>query len=77
MVQVVFEQLYDAGLREFYYVVGRRKRGILDYFTPDLNYISSLEVMGKKWTCFRPSRFSIRNLRRQQLCGLINLNQKG
>jgi UTP--glucose-1-phosphate uridylyltransferase len=28
MVQVVFEQLYDAGLREFCFVVGRGKRAI-------------------------------------------------
>ncbi len=35
VVQMVFEQLYDAGLREFCYVVGRGKRGIEDHFTPD------------------------------------------
>jgi UTP--glucose-1-phosphate uridylyltransferase len=27
VVQVVFEQLYDAGLREFCYVVGQRQTG--------------------------------------------------
>jgi UTP--glucose-1-phosphate uridylyltransferase len=47
VVQVVFEQLYDAGLREFCYVVGRGKRGIEDHFTPDANCISTLEGMGK------------------------------
>ncbi len=47
VVQVVFEQLYDAGLREFCYVVGRGKRGIEDHFTPDLNCIRTLESMGK------------------------------
>ena len=50
VVQVVFEQLYDAGLREFCYVVGRGKRGIEDHFTPDLNCISALEEYGQKWT---------------------------
>ncbi len=47
VVQLVFEQLYDAGLREFCYVVGRGKRGIEDHFTPDLHCIQTLEGMGK------------------------------
>jgi UTP--glucose-1-phosphate uridylyltransferase len=47
MVQVVFEQLFDAGLREFCYVVGRGKRAIEDHFTPDFNSVRSLEGMGK------------------------------
>ncbi len=47
VVQLVFEQLYDAGLREFCYVVGRGKRGIEDHFTPDAHCITTLEDMGK------------------------------
>ena len=47
VVQMVFEQLYDAGFREFCYVVGRGKRGIEDHFTPDVNCIRNLEGMGK------------------------------
>jgi UTP--glucose-1-phosphate uridylyltransferase len=47
VVQLVFEQLHDAGLREFCYVVGRGKRGIEDHFTPDAQCIKTLEVMGK------------------------------
>ena len=47
VVQMVFEQLYDAGLREFCYVVGRGKRGIEDHFTPDIDCIRNLEGMGK------------------------------
>jgi len=47
VVQMVFEQLYDAGLREFCYVVGRGKRGIEDHFTPDINCVRNLEGMGK------------------------------
>jgi UTP--glucose-1-phosphate uridylyltransferase len=47
VVQVVFELLYDAGLREFCYVVGRGKRGIEDHFTPDVHCIRTLEDMGK------------------------------
>ena len=47
VVQMVFEQVYDAGLREFCYIVGRGKRGIEDHFTPDINCIKNLEGMGK------------------------------
>ena len=47
VVQVVFEQLYDAGLREFCYVVGRGKRGIEDHFTPDLNVCEVLKEWAK------------------------------
>jgi len=47
VVQMVFEQLYDAGFREFCYVVGRGKRGIEDHFTPDSNSVRLLEGMGK------------------------------
>ena len=48
VVQMVFEQLHEAGLREFCYIVGRGKRGIEDHFTPDLNCIKTLEGMGKE-----------------------------
>jgi len=47
VVQMVFEQLYEAGFREFCYVVGRGKRGIEDHFTPDIDCIKILEGMGK------------------------------
>ncbi len=47
VVQLVFEQLHDAGMREFCYVVGRGKRGIEDHFTPDAECIKMLEDMGK------------------------------
>ena len=57
VVQVVFEQLYDAGLREFCYVVGRGKRGIEDHFMPDVNCIRTLEEYGKKGASFRPRGF--------------------
>jgi len=47
VLQAVFEQLYDAGLKEFCFVVGRGKRGIEDHFTPDLNCIKTLNGMGR------------------------------
>jgi UTP--glucose-1-phosphate uridylyltransferase len=47
VLQIVFEQLYNSGFREFCYVVGRGKRSIEDHFTPDLNSINLLQTMGK------------------------------
>jgi UTP--glucose-1-phosphate uridylyltransferase len=47
VVQTVYEQLYNSGLREFCYIVGRGKRGIEDHFTPDSNCVRTLQGMGK------------------------------
>jgi UTP--glucose-1-phosphate uridylyltransferase len=47
IVQVIFEQLYDSGFREFYFIVGRSKRALEDHFTPDFEFVKSLEVKGK------------------------------
>ena len=47
VVQLVFEQLQDAGLREYCFVVGRGKRSIEDHFTPDNECIQTLEESGK------------------------------
>ncbi|MEW6221764.1 MAG: sugar phosphate nucleotidyltransferase [Candidatus Hadarchaeota archaeon] len=47
LLQLVFEQLYDLGLREFCFVIGREKRAIEDHFTPEPDYIKMLEKLGK------------------------------
>jgi UTP--glucose-1-phosphate uridylyltransferase len=47
IVQLVFEQLYEVGFREFCFIVGRGKRAIEDHFTPDFSYISMLGSKGK------------------------------
>ena len=47
VVQLVFEQLYLAGFREFCFIVGREKRAIEDHFTPDFSYVSMLQGRGK------------------------------
>ncbi|MEM5854127.1 MAG: UTP--glucose-1-phosphate uridylyltransferase [Candidatus Aenigmatarchaeota archaeon] len=47
LVQLIFEQLYELGLREFYFIVGREKRVIEDHFTPHPNYLNILQEKGK------------------------------
>jgi len=57
VVQLVFEQLYEAGMREFCFIVGRGKRGIEDHFTPDSNCIRTLEALGKNGQATDLERF--------------------
>jgi UTP--glucose-1-phosphate uridylyltransferase len=47
-LQLIYEQLYDVGIRTFIFVVGRGKRSIEDHFTPDWSYVEYLESKGKK-----------------------------
>src|SRR5215831_571019 len=47
VVQLVFEQLYQSGFRDFCFIVGREKRAIEDHFTPDSSYVSMLQQKGK------------------------------
>jgi len=47
IVQLVFEQLFDCGFREFCFIVGRGKRTVEDHFSPDHNYLRQLKTSGK------------------------------
>ena len=47
MLHAVFEQLYDEGFREFAFIVGRGKRAIEDYFSPDYDFIQYLKNKNK------------------------------
>jgi len=47
MLQVVFEQLYDTGFREYGFIVGRGKRAIEDHFSPDEGFIEYLRNKNK------------------------------
>lgn len=47
LLQLVFENLYDIGLREFCFVVGRGKRVVEDFFTPDDSFVERLRSKNK------------------------------
>ena len=47
---MVFEQVYEAGLREFCFVVGRGKRGLEDHFTVDNSCVENLRRQAAKKT---------------------------
>lgn len=42
ILQLIFEQLFDYGIREFYFIGGRNKRMIEDHFSIDYNFIEKL-----------------------------------
>ncbi len=48
ILQVIFEQLYDFGIRDYYFVVGRTKRAIEDHFTPDYSYLDKIGSNNQK-----------------------------
>ena len=47
LLQVIFEQLYRNGFREFCFIIGRGKRVIEDHFTIDRDFIKQLVHKGK------------------------------
>lgn len=57
LLQAVFEQLYDFGIREFCFVVGRGKRAIEDHFTPDWDYVRRMNDRGKEKIALELSKF--------------------
>jgi len=46
-IQIIYEHIFDAGIREICIIVGRGKRAIEDHFTPDWPFIELLEKKGK------------------------------
>jgi len=57
LLQLVFEQLYDAGFREFCFVVGRGKRSIEDHFTPDYTCLAMLKERDRMTQAYDLERF--------------------
>jgi len=46
-LHIIFDTLYDSGFRKFGFIIGRGKRLIEDYFTPDQNFVDWLKRRGK------------------------------
>jgi len=45
-IHIIFETLYQAGIRNFSIIIGRGKRVLEDYFTPDNLYMELLRMKG-------------------------------
>jgi UTP--glucose-1-phosphate uridylyltransferase len=48
LVQLIFENLFDAGIRDFCFIIGRTKRSIEEHFTPDFSDNKSMKLFYKK-----------------------------
>jgi UTP--glucose-1-phosphate uridylyltransferase len=48
ILQRIFEQLFDHGAREFYFIVGKSKRAVQDHFGPDSEYVQYLNYHDKE-----------------------------
>ncbi len=48
LLHYIFESLYSVDVRTFFFIVGRGKRVIEDYFTPDWSYVDFLRRKGKE-----------------------------
>jgi len=46
LLQLIFEQLYEIGVREFCFIVGKGKESIINHFTSDGNILESLKSKG-------------------------------
>ncbi|HDD64246.1 MAG TPA: hypothetical protein ENF53_03725 [Thermoprotei archaeon] len=46
VIHMVFESLVNASISEFCFVVGRGKRVLEDYFTPDSSFVQLFESRG-------------------------------
>ena len=57
LLQLIFEQLYDLGLRQFCFVIGRGKRAIEDHFTQDYNFTDSLRSRDRSSSIRELERF--------------------
>jgi UTP--glucose-1-phosphate uridylyltransferase len=71
LLQVVFEQLYTVGFREFCLVISQGKGAIKDYFKPDKAFISTLHERGKKWQASELQEF----YRKVNGCAITFVNQ--
>jgi len=49
ILQLIFEQLYDCGIREYYFIGGRNKRMIEDHFSADYNFVDKLNNENKSF----------------------------
>jgi len=71
VIQLVYERLYDAGLREFLFIVGKGKRSIEDHFTPDNGFTEHLRRLAKPQLVEEMERF----YRRVRGSSIVFINQ--
>ena len=76
VIQLIFEQLYAFKLRQFCFIIGRGKRALEDYFTPDYNNINQLKLRGKDGIALELQLLD-EKIRSSKLVWINQLEQKG
>jgi len=71
VLHYIFDSLYEAGFRRFYLVVGRGKRVVEDYFTPDWGYVEFLQRVGRDPL----ARILTEFYERVEQCDIVMVNQ--
>jgi len=71
VLHYIFDSLYEVGFRKFYFVVGRGKRVVEDYFTPDWSYVELLQRVGKDSS----ARILIEFYEKVEQCSIVMVNQ--
>ena len=71
VLHYIFEALYEIGVRRFYFVVGRGKRAVEDYFAPDKNYVDYLKGVKK----YRYAELLEDFYNRVEECEIVMINQ--
>jgi len=71
VLHYIFDSLYEVGFRRFYFVVGRGKRVVEDYFTPDWSYVELLQRVGKDSS----ARILIEFYEKVEQCSIVMVNQ--
>jgi len=71
ILHYIFDSLYDAGFRRFYLVVGRGKRVVEDYFTPDWGYVEFLQRAGRDSLARMLTEF----YEKVEQCDIVMVNQ--
>ena len=71
VLHYIFDSLYEVGFRKFYLIVGRGKRIIEDYFTPDWSYVEFLLKNGKEHL----AKMLIEFYERIEKCDIVMVNQ--
>ena len=49
LIEHIFLQLFDSGIRNFYFIVGKKKRSIEDHFTPERDFQNYLKKGDKNY----------------------------
>ena len=75
-IQFVFEKLYENGIDEFCFVIGRNKAELINHFSPDWKLVDLLEESGKTEIAQELKRF-YEMIESSEIFWILNPNSRG